>query len=179
MLSLNIAFWMFILIFALIGAMRGWAKELLVIFAVVTAVFMTYILEHHVPFVRDSQLFESETSLFWLRTSILTAMVFFGYSTPSIPKLSEISRFSQHSLESAMLGFFLGILNGYMIIGTLWSYLDSAGYPFDIVSAPIAGTAAGDISLRMIPWFLPAWLTPPLIYFAIAGALAIVIMLFL
>jgi uncharacterized membrane protein required for colicin V production len=178
-LSLNIAFWMFMIIFALIGAMRGWAKELLVIFAVVIAVFITYILEHHIPFVRDAELFKSETSLFWLRAAILTAMVFFGYSTPSIPKLAEFSRFSMHSIESAMLGFFLGILNGYFIVGTLWFYLDSAAYPFDIVTAPVAGTPAGDAALAMISWFLPAWLVPPLIYFAVAGAFAIVIMLFL
>jgi uncharacterized membrane protein required for colicin V production len=179
MLSLHIAFWMFILIFALIGAMRGWGKELLVIFAVVIAVFITYILENHIPFIRDAELFQSESSRFWLRTIILSLLVFFGYSTPSIPKLAEFSRFSTHSIESAMLGFFLGILNGYAIVGTLWYYLDYAGYPFDIVIAPVPGTPAGDAALAMVSWFLPAWLVPPLIYFAVAGAFAIVIMLFL
>jgi uncharacterized membrane protein required for colicin V production len=179
MLSLNIAFWMFIIIFAVIGAMRGWAKELLVIIGVIIAVTISYVIEHYVPFIRDAEMFAAPKGMFWLRAVILMVMVFVGYCIPFIPKLSEISRFSMRSLESTLLGLFLGILNGYLIVGTLWFYLDSAAYPFEIVLAPAAGTAGGDAALAMIPWFLPAWLIPPIIYFAVAGVLAIVVMLFI
>ncbi len=179
MLSLNVAFWMFVIIFALIGAMRGWAKELLVIFAVVIAVFISFVLENHIPFVRDSEMLASGNNLFWLRAAILIVMVFVGYAAPFIPKLSEVSRFSQTSLEGSLLGLFMGILNGYLIIGTLWFYMDNAGYPFEILTAPVAGTAAGEASLQMVSWFLPSWLVPPLIYFGVAGTFALVIMLFI
>ena len=39
MISILSAFWMFVILFGLIGAMRGWAKELLVVFSVVLALF--------------------------------------------------------------------------------------------------------------------------------------------
>lgn len=35
MISILSVFWMFVILFGLIGAMRGWAKELLVIFSIV------------------------------------------------------------------------------------------------------------------------------------------------
>ena len=40
MISLVSAFWLFVIIFGLIGAMRGWAKELLVAFSVILAIFI-------------------------------------------------------------------------------------------------------------------------------------------
>ena len=37
MMSIVYIFWMYVILFAVIGAMRGWAKELLVAFSVITA----------------------------------------------------------------------------------------------------------------------------------------------
>ncbi len=51
MISLDVIFWMFVVLFAIIGLMRGWAKELLVTFAVILALFIITVLENYVPFV--------------------------------------------------------------------------------------------------------------------------------
>ena len=51
MISILSAFWLFVIIFGLIGAMRGWAKELLVIFSVVLALFLIYVLESFTPYL--------------------------------------------------------------------------------------------------------------------------------
>lgn len=48
MVSLDILFWIFILVFALIGAIRGWAKEMLVTFSVFMALFCIDVLENQV-----------------------------------------------------------------------------------------------------------------------------------
>ena len=37
MVTLNFLFWMFVILFGVIGAMRGWAKELLVTFSAILA----------------------------------------------------------------------------------------------------------------------------------------------
>ena len=44
MVSLTVLFGLLVLLFAVIGAMRGWAKELLVTSAVVLALFIIQIL---------------------------------------------------------------------------------------------------------------------------------------
>ena len=36
MMSIVYVFWMYVILFAVIGALRGWAKELLVVFSVTT-----------------------------------------------------------------------------------------------------------------------------------------------
>ena len=51
MISILSAFWMFVILFGLIGAMRGWAKELLVIFSIVLALFLIYVLETFTAFM--------------------------------------------------------------------------------------------------------------------------------
>ena len=51
MISLVALFGMFVVLFAIIGAMRGWAKELLVTSAIVLGLFLNAILETYVePF---------------------------------------------------------------------------------------------------------------------------------
>ncbi|HEX9013690.1 MAG TPA: hypothetical protein VF813_09250, partial [Anaerolineaceae bacterium] len=76
MLSLSFVFWMYIALFALIGAMRGWAKEMLVTCAVVLGIFVVTVLERFLPFVRETVTGESR---FWVRAGIVALLVFFGY----------------------------------------------------------------------------------------------------
>ena len=45
MMSIVYIFWMYVILFAVIGAMRGWAKELLVAFSVITALAVILLLE--------------------------------------------------------------------------------------------------------------------------------------
>ena len=54
MISLDVIFWMYVFLFALIGAMRGWARELLVSFSVILSLFVLSVLERFVPFIRDT-----------------------------------------------------------------------------------------------------------------------------
>jgi uncharacterized membrane protein required for colicin V production len=179
MVSLHIIFWLFVLLFALIGAMRGWARELLVTFAVVLALFILSVLERFVPFIRDILAGDSPRTLFWLRTMVLLALVFFGYQTPNLPRLAGSNRFARERLQDTLLGFFIGALNGFLIFGSIWYYLNDANYPFPIVTPPIPGTAGGDAAARLMPFLPPHWLTSPTIYFAVAIAFIFVLVVFL
>jgi len=51
MVSLIVVFWMYVILFATIGAMRGWARELLVAFSVILALFITSVVENFVPII--------------------------------------------------------------------------------------------------------------------------------
>ena len=52
MISLSVLFWMFVILFAIIGGMRGWAKEILVTAGAVVALFLVTIMETFIPFIR-------------------------------------------------------------------------------------------------------------------------------
>jgi len=52
MMTLTFAFWMLVILTAIIGAMRGWAKELLVTFSVVLALFIIEVSIRYVPPIR-------------------------------------------------------------------------------------------------------------------------------
>lgn len=180
MISLNVMLFMFVILFGIIGAMRGWAKELLVIFSVILAMFVLTVLETFVPFFQDTFKNASVETVFWLRTVLLGCMVFFGYQTPKIPRLAESDRFIRHFLQDALLGFFIGAVNGFLIFGTLWYYLNAAGYPFAFVTAPDSATEAGQAALRLINVLPPEWLaTSPTIYFAVAVAFVLVLVVFI
>ena len=141
MMSLVYVFWMFVILFGVIGLLRGWAKELLVTFAIILALFISNLLERFVPFIRDNLAANADQTLFWIRMIILLLMVIFGYQTPNIPKLAGSNRFVRERLQDVLLGLFLGAFNGFLIYGTIWSYLNDAKYPFSIVQPPPTGPA--------------------------------------
>lgn len=55
MMSVVYIFWMYVILFGVIGAIRGWAKELLVAFSVVTALAVNLLLEKYVPLVKTDR----------------------------------------------------------------------------------------------------------------------------
>ncbi|HVN54288.1 MAG TPA: CvpA family protein [Anaerolineaceae bacterium] len=176
MMSLTFVFWLFVVIFAIIGSMRGWAKELLVTFAVILAIFIITVMERFVPFISDSL---NSSARFWLRMAIILALAFFGYQTPNIPRLAGNNRFARERLQDTLLGLFLGAVNGYLIVGSIWYYMNEANYPFPYITAPDPNTAMGEAALKLIPMLPPHWLGTPAIYFAVAIAFVFVLVVFI
>jgi uncharacterized membrane protein required for colicin V production len=176
MVSLNFVFWMFVILFALIGAMRGWARELLVTSSSILAIFMITLIEKFAPFIGNAlSLQDSVQNLFWARLVMLAVCVFFGYQTPNFPRINASPKLIRGSFQDTLLGLFIGLINGFMIFGSAWFFLKEANYPFDLITAPVAGTAMGDAALNLIKMLPPAWLGAPGIYFAVAVAFAMVI----
>ena len=78
-----------------------------------------------------------------------------------------------------MLGIVVGALNAYLIIGSIWNYLEDAGYEnFSVFTEPIAGTVMGDAAIRMVAAMPPEFLDIPLIYFVIAVAFTFVVIVY-
>ena len=178
MVSLVVLFWIFVVIFGFIGAMRGWAQELLVSFAVILGIFFITVLELFVPFIRDVLSVGSGAPLFWIRTGILLVLVLFAYQTPNIPKLASTNRFARERLQDTLLGIFLGMVNGYLVMGTIWYFLHAAGYPFPtVITAPTGGELT--IVNNYMKILAPALLGTPTVYFAVAVAFAFILMVFI
>lgn len=175
MIALNVLFWILVIFFALIGLNRGWAKEMLVSFAVILGLFIINVLESFVPFIRNLVVASQAGLIYWIRTLLVIALVFFGYQGPNIPRLAATNRFVREKLQDSLLGMFLGAINGYLFVGALWYFMNSAGYPFpNMISAPPAGDF-GEASRRLIEMLPPVWLQSPTIYFAVAICFAFVL----
>jgi hypothetical protein len=167
---------MYVILFAVIGAMRGWAKELLVAFSVILSLSLNHVLRKYIPLARD--LAETDPSLFWVRTIILVVLVYFGYQTVvSIPHLA--SRAARERLQDTLFGAFLGGINGYLIAGSILYYVHIADYAFQKViikpTDPELLQAVNQIMLYMPPQLLGE----PGIYFAIILAFVFVIVVYI
>jgi uncharacterized membrane protein required for colicin V production len=179
MIGLDALFWMFVILFSIIGALRGWAKEILVTFAAILSLFIISVLESFVPFIRDSLAVNPGAPIFWLRIGLMGALVFFGYQTPNIPKLAGSSKFLRDHFQDTLLGFFLGAINAYLFWGSIWYYLNEIRYSFEIIVPPVEGTAAFEAVEKLLPLLPPNWIGTPVIYFAVAIAFAFLLVVFI
>lgn len=175
MMSIIYVFWMYVLLFAVIGAMRGWAKELLVAFSVITSLAVNLLLEKYIPLVRD--LDKTSSSVFWIRTIILIALVFFGYQTVSIARFA--SKAVRERLQDALFGAVLGGLNGYFVAGTILFYNHMADYPYPNVVSSATDPAIAQAIELMMKYMPPRFLGEPGIYFAVIIILIFIIVVYI
>jgi uncharacterized membrane protein required for colicin V production len=185
MISLLVVFYIFVILFAIIGAMRGWAQELLVTFSVILAFFLIHVLENIILAKYGNNMFaDTSTQQFWLRVTIILMLVFFGYQTPRISRFQSVIR--KDKISDSFLGFFLGGINGYLFAGTLWFYMFHAGYPFKIFADPAKFTNIENIyppiqaAIDFVGKLPPALLgNGPVIYIAVGLAFLFVLVVFI
>jgi len=175
MVPLQTTFIGLVILFGLIGALRGWAKELLVTFSVILARFIEFVLWQYVPVVNASlqaMATQSPQNWFYVRMVIFVIIVAFGYATTIIsPALGAKAR--KDKLQDTLLGFFLGAINGFLIAGMVWGFLEVKGYNIWGISAPVGPSALGLVE------YLPLdWLQGSLLFVAVAVAFAFVLIVF-
>ncbi|HMZ06110.1 MAG TPA: CvpA family protein [Anaerolineales bacterium] len=175
MMSVVYLFWMYVFLFGVIGAMRGWAKELMVIFSVVTSLAVNLLLEKYIPLVRD--LDKASTSVFWIRILILVALVYFGYQTVNIARFAP--KAARERLQDSLFGAVLGGVNGYLIAGTVLYYNHVANYPFPKILSAATDPVILDAINRMMAVMPPRFLGEPSIYFAVIIILIFIIVVYI
>ena len=175
MMSVVYIFWMYVFLFGIIGAMRGWAKELMVIFSVVTSLAVNLLLEKYIPLVRD--LDKTSTSVFWIRVLILVALVYFGFQTVNIARFAP--KAARERLQDSMFGAVLGGVNGYLIAGTILYYNHMANYPYRNIISPAVDPAIIATIDRMMTMMPPRFLGEPTIYFAVILILIFIIVVYI
>lgn len=175
MITLNFAFWMMIILFAVIGAMRGWSKELLVTFAAILGLFVIAVIERFAPQNLRQLLLTEGSPQFWIRSGILIVLVFFGYQTPNLSRIPQ-ERFVRERLSDTLLGFFIGALNGYLIVGSILYFMAVAGWPF---TPNITPPTTESVIFNYLPPEVLLANNSPLIYFAVAVAFVFVLVVFI
>ncbi len=182
MVTISFFFWTLIVLFGFIGAMRGWAKEMLVSFSLVMALFVMQVSLAHIGPVKKLWDKMGGSTQFYAASLVMILFALFGYHTPNAQKINKnLARdnksAARHWLQDMMLGGMLGAANGYLLVGTLWFFLDTAKYPVPewVLTAPEAGTPAGDAALKLLQWLPPVWLGVPVIYFVVAVVFTFVI----
>ena len=130
MMSIIYVFWMYVILFAVIGALRGWVKELIVACSMITALAANALMRQYLPPLEPNAMDIKNVELFWIRTIVLLALTFFGYQTVGIvPHLA--SKAKRESLVEGFLGLIVGAINGYLMVGTILSYyITDAEYPY-------------------------------------------------
>jgi len=127
MIPIHTIFSSLIIMFAVIGSLRGWAREIIVAFSVILALFVEHVL---LTFVKPlGTLFAGlpAQSQLYTRATLFLVITIFGYASPTIAARLG-AKVARERLQDLLLGFFLGVLNGFLIIGTLLSMLSAAHY---------------------------------------------------
>lgn len=176
MLSLFAVFGFLVVLFAVVGAMRGWAKELLVTSSIVLALFIIQILERHIRPYYTALLLQPPTTQFVIRATFMILLAFFGYQTPHIRALQP--KLARERLQDILLGLLMGALNGYLLFGTLWFFLHQMGYDnTSLISMPAdeAFQARVEEFMGLLP---PSLIPVPHIYFVVGVVFVFIIVVF-
>jgi hypothetical protein len=172
-MSMPMVFWCLVVLFAVIGSLRGWAKELLVGCALVLALFINLLIDKYAaPLLATLGVQE----VFLVRAGVFCVLAYFGYLTPRLPWIPG-ERFMRDRLQDWLLGIVLGALNGALLAGSIWFFLHRAGYPFPGLEN--ARTAAGNPDVAaMIKLMPPVLLGEIWVFVAVAAAFVFVIVVF-
>jgi len=174
--SLNVLFSFFIILFAIIGAMRGWAKELLVAGSLVLGLFLLQILDRHIDVYRTAIAAQEPTTQFMIQGGIMAVMAFFGYQTPRLPVLG--GKVLRERFQDVVLGILIGAVNGYLLFGSLWYFLDKMGYDQTALVSLPADPALAARFQEIIEILPPNVLPIPHIYFAVGIVFVFIIVVF-
>ena len=169
MVLLNVLFTIFVVLFGIIGAVRGLRKELVVI---VSGILALFIIQEVLPRLFGSL---TGTKALYLELIVLFVCGFLGYQTPAFRRFSESGRFNRDTPIEVILGAVFGAVNGYWMVGSAWYFIDKAGYPFAWIIAPDAGTEYGQQAIELLNNMVPKLLTGNGLYVAVAIAVLIVI----
>jgi len=177
MVAIQAVFWVFVAFFAIIGAMRGWAKEVVAAAGIILALFAINLLgptlEGFFP--------EAATAAqrFGTKTAIFLAIVFFSYQGPTLVAAvtkEKLAAKARAKLQDTLLGVVVGIVNGYLIAGTVWFFLQEQGYPFpSLIEGPPDGWESIMLAQKYLPLIvLKPWLSYLVIVFFLFVIVAIV-----
>jgi uncharacterized membrane protein required for colicin V production len=132
MLPIHTVFGALMVLFGLVGALRGWAKEVIAACSAIVALFFQHVLLTFVPPLGKLFYDLAPQTQFYARAIAFVIITIFGYASPTV--IGKIgSRVARERLQDILLGFFIGLLNGFLIVGTLLAFLDMSyfGVPED------------------------------------------------
>jgi len=164
MISLSVLFYVLIALFVLIGAMRGFGKEIVVCASSILALFT---IEVVIPRIFGDT---GGSKRFWINTIVVVVCAFAGYQTPNLRRFAENIRFQRGPFRDMLAGGLMGAINGYIIVSSLWFYLAEANYPFKAITPPDLATEMGQSAAKILASAFPTFMHAPVIYYAVVIA---------
>ncbi len=174
-----------VVLFGLIGSLRGWAKEIIVAFSVILALFVEHVLINFVlPLIGITFGTLPQAGQFYAKAILFVIIAIFGYASPTLS--SQLAgKVARERLQDFLLGFFLGLLNGFLVIGSLLSFLNTAGYGITAASPegigginpPAAGSPSAELMQSLPPQLIER--SSAMLYIAVAAAFVFVIVVFI
>jgi uncharacterized membrane protein required for colicin V production len=154
MIQLSALMWAFALVFGMIGFMRGLPKELISLAGIVLALFALF--QFDVTLRQIILANVSGEQRFLIQSMIFMGIVFFAYQTRALGRRLNVEERGRDSLQSTVLGAIVGFINGYLIWGSLWYFMDINGYPLSpFIVAPVPGSPSA-AAINSLPLYVLA-----------------------
>jgi len=164
---IEVFFGLIVFIFSLIGVARGLLKELGVTTVMMCLLFFLSLFEPYLDkgmvkvLTANSQFVpvdKKDEVQCWLFVFMIVSAAFVSYQGETLAFGGEPPR----GLQGVLLGLLTGLLNGYLIAGAIWFYMDKLSYPIAVLgfsSDKLSGLA------REIIDFLPVnFLGQPILF---------------
>jgi hypothetical protein len=141
--------WTLGIFFAIIGFMRGPRREIVVSAGLVLALFAIFQFD---SILRGTIFLAMPAAqVFVIEAGFYLAIAFIVYQAEDI---SGSDRREEGDWQAGILGAFVGFVNGYLIGGSIWYFLDINEYPLEQwVTAPAVGSPSAQ-SLGVMPMML-------------------------
>jgi colicin V production protein len=159
MIQLSALLWASAIVFGVIGFMRGLSKEMISLSGVILALFALFQFDSLLRKVLLANVPPEQQ--FLVQTAIFLGIVFFAYQTRALGKRIPGANApppaeGRDNLQSTILGAVVGFVNGYLIWGSIWYFMDINGYPLTpFVAAPPQGSPSAQI-IASLPLYLLA-----------------------
>jgi len=164
---LEVTFGAFALMFTLVGLARGCLRELGVTTVMIFVLFFLHTFESYVDQGVERVMTMSPVALVQGTQDTVGCWVFVG----SVLGAAFVS-YQGHTLEfpgqppmgvrAVVLGLLTGAVNGYLVIGSLWYYLDQYGYPLDFLG--VNAESLSDGALALLPFLPQPFLGQPVLF---------------
>jgi hypothetical protein len=154
MIQLASFLWGMVLLFGVMGFVRGSAKEMIALSGIVLGLFILEQLRDILlsPLLATASLDQQ----FYLYAGLLLTVTLFAYQTPERFDKTQRSSDAREGLQEGLLGTAIGGLNAYLLFGSLWYYMDNLGYPLspNIMAPPLDSASAELVNQLPLVWLL-------------------------
>lgn len=125
-------------VFGIVGWIRGFFKELGITVIIFTTLIIIFLLESRLTPILKARFPGMYPELALLAYGgILIFGVLIAYQGQTLTFQGK----DAPGLEGDLWGVLIGLFNGWLVVGTLWYYMDRLGYPGGLVTPPLTGLA--------------------------------------
>ena len=131
MINIGTMFWILVAFFAIIGAMRGWTKEVIAMSGLILALFTINQFGGFIMgFVGGTgdvviDTVQVRRQIFYIFSIVTWMIAFFSYQGPAIAGGKVAARLRvRDSFQDKFMGLVVGGINGYLLVGATLSYLE-------------------------------------------------------